>query len=418
MFNIRITTTIGALFLCFIFNCFLITPVSAQAQLVIHGAFINLRNGANLVIDNPSSNAIIRTSGHIISEAEDNVIKWNIGTNTGNYMVPFGYDTSDYLPITFTPSNAIGNGSFLLSTYYGGSAMNNSYLPVGITHYQFSGNDHSTKGIDRFWQVNSIGYNTKPAINNLQLSYRDVEHSLAPNTINESSMMAKRWNPDVSLWDDFSPFSAINTVSNTVTIPSLLPTQQHAWWTMMSVSASLPVESLNFKGHNTQKGNLLFWSTIAEINNDYFEVQRSTDAITFATIQTVKSKAYQGNSMTRIEYETIDANLVHTTNYYRLKQFDQDGKFKYSEVLTLKQNSRIDEVYVYPNPSQGNFTIKVPNSAIDQMYLLVQDIKGDIIYRQSITQPITPIQLNRASGVYFLTVSDSKNSYTRKIIIE
>jgi hypothetical protein len=186
----------------------------------------------------------------------------------------------------------------------------------------------------------------------------------------------------------------------------------------MSVSASLPVESLNFTGLITEKGNLLFWSTISEINNDYFEVQRSIDAITFTTIQTVKSKAYQGNSMTRIEYSTKDPNPMQTTNYYRLKQFDQDGNFKYSEVLTLNRNSRIDEVYVYPNPSQGNFSIKVPDSAIDRMYLLVQDIKGEIIYRQFITQPITPIQLNRTAGLYILTVSDSKNTFIRKIVIE
>jgi hypothetical protein len=109
---------------------------------------------------------------------------------------------------------------------------------------------------------------------------------------------------------------------------------------------------------------------------------------------------------------------MQTTNYYRLKQFDQDGNFKYSEVLTLNRNSRIDEVYVYPNPSQGNFSIKVPDSAIDRMYLLVQDIKGEIIYRQFITQPITPIQLNRTAGLYILIVSDSKNSFTRKIVIE
>jgi hypothetical protein len=391
---------------------------SAQARLVINGAYMNLSNNATLVIDNPNANAITRNSGHIISEGEYNAVKWNIGTNTGNYVVPFGYSNTDYLPTSFSPSGAVGSGSFLLSTYYGGNATNSSYLPFGISNYNYLGIDHSTKGIDRFWQVNAMSYTTKPAINNLQLSYRDVEHSLAPNTIDESSLMAKRWNPDVSLWDDFSPFSAINTFSNTVTIPSLIPTQQHAWWTLMSVSASLPVESLNFTGHNTEKGNLLFWSTISEINNDYFEVQRSIDAITFATIQTVKSKAYLGNSMTRIEYSTKDANPMQTTNYYRLKQFDQDGNFKYSEVLTLNRNSRIDEVYVYPNPSQGNFSIKVPDSAIDRMYLLVQDIKGEIIYRQFITQPITPIQLNRTAGLYILIVSDSKNSFTRKIVIE
>jgi hypothetical protein len=234
--------------ICIMAHLLIDTSGNAQARLVINGGIINLNNGANLVIDNPNSNAITRTSGHIISEGENNTVKWNVGTSTGNYIVPFGYGNTDYLPISFSPSNASGNGSFLLSTYSGNSAMNSSYLPSGVTHYNYSGSDHSTKGIDRFWQVNAIGYNTKPDISNLQLSYRDVEHTTLPNIITEGNLKAKRWNSMLSQWDDFSPTSTINTVSNTVTIPSLSSSQHFAWWTLMNVSAPLPVELLSFSG--------------------------------------------------------------------------------------------------------------------------------------------------------------------------
>ncbi len=390
---------------------------NAQARLVINGGIINLSNGANLVIDNPNSNAITRTSGHIISEGENNTVKWNVGTSTGNYIVPFGYGATDYLPISFSPSNANGNGSFLLSTYYGVSAINSSYLPSGVTHYNYAGNDHSTKGIDRFWQVNAIGYNAKPDISNLQLSYRDLEHNTLPNIITEGNLKAKRWNSMLGQWDDFSPASSINTVSNTVTIPSLSNSQHFAWWTLMNVSAPLPVEFLSFSGRCKGNDNELSWVTASEVNCDYFELQRSDDAIHFKTIERLKSKAIQGNSSASIQYEVIDENVLNPTSYYRLQQFDVDGNSHLSKVITLYQNQSTDNIQIYPNPSHGRFQVSIQESNLENLMLMIQDVKGQIVYEQAVSNPITNVQLNQ-SGVYLITVKGPSFTNTQKLIIQ
>lgn len=393
------------------------TSGNAQARLVINGGIINLNNGANLVIDNPNSNAITRTSGHIISEGQNNTVKWNVGTSTGNYIVPFGYGNTDYLPILFSPSNASGNGSFLLSTYSGNSAMNSSYLPNGVTHYNYSGSDHSTKGIDRFWQVNAIGYNTKPEISNLQLSYRDVEHTTLPNIITEGNLKAKRWNSMLSQWDDFSPTSTINTVSNTVTIPSLSSSQHFAWWTLMSMSAPLPVELLSFSGMTKNGKNILSWTTASEINCDYFDIQRSDDAIHFETIETVKSKALQGNSSANIQYEVIDEHVLNPVYYYRLQQVDIDGKSHLSKVITLYQNQLRENIQIYPNPSQGHFQVSIQESNLENLMLMIQDVKGQIVYERAVSNPITNIQLHQA-GVYLITLKGPSFTNTQKLIIQ
>lgn len=403
--------------ICIMAHLLIDTSGNAQARLVINGGFINLSNGANLVIDNPNSNAITRTSGHIISEGENNTVKWNIGTSTGNYMVPFGYGTTDYLPISFSPSNANGNGSFLLSTYSGSSAMNSSYLPSGVAHYNYSGSDHSTKGIDRFWQVNAIGYNTKPDISNLQLSYRDVEHTTLPNIITEGNLKAKRWNSMLNQWDDFSPVSTINTISNTVTIPSLNSTQHFAWWTLMSISAPLPVELLNFSGMTKNGKNVLSWTTASEINCDYFEVQRSDDAIHFKTIRTEKSKALQGNSSTSLQYEVIDENTLNPISYYRLQQFDIDGNSHLSKVITLYQNQSIIGMHIYPNPSQGQFQVNTSDLNMENMTLVIQNVKGQIVYEKVVSNPITNIQLSQA-GVYLITLKGPSFTNTQKLFIQ
>ena len=102
-----------------------ITPVVmfAQARLVLNGAKVNINQGAYLVVDNPSTNAITRLSGHIISEGENNIIKWNMGTTTGSYILPLGSDNTNYIPVSFTKTAGTGSGNFLFSTYSTGCHM-------------------------------------------------------------------------------------------------------------------------------------------------------------------------------------------------------------------------------------------------------------------------------------------------------
>src|SRR5687768_396959 len=95
------TVAISALtFLGFLFS----HSVTAQAKLVMNGATINLTNGAYLVVENPAPTAIIHFSGQIISEGENNLIKWLTGSTAGTYKIPFGKDVNNYIPLTFTKS--------------------------------------------------------------------------------------------------------------------------------------------------------------------------------------------------------------------------------------------------------------------------------------------------------------------------
>ena len=65
---------------------------SAQPRLILNNnIYMVLKNNIELVINNSAANAIttLGTGGNIISESEFNRVKWNIGTATGIYTVPF-----------------------------------------------------------------------------------------------------------------------------------------------------------------------------------------------------------------------------------------------------------------------------------------------------------------------------------------
>lgn len=105
------------------------------------------------------------------------------------------------------------------------------------------------------------------------------------------------------------------------------------------LSSPLPVELLAFTGRNEATQNHLHWSTANEMDCDRFEVERSSDAISFVQIGSV---AGAGNSQVVLQYAYIDQDPFRGVSYYRLRQVDTDGSFEYSPVIaiTMQQNEQ------------------------------------------------------------------------------
>lgn len=216
-----------------------LSPASlhAQARLILNGANINITQSAYLVIENSASDAITRNSGHIITEGQNNVVKWNLGTTTGTYVVPLGY-TTNYLPVTFTKTAGTGSGYFLFSTYQTGW-QNSSVLPTGVTNINgTSGTDNSAFEMDRFWRVDAQSYTTKPTLSTLTFTYLDAEYSATGNTIIESGLKAKRYNSSLNSWTDNFLTSSVDAAGNTVTVSSVGTSDLFPWWVLGTLGAN------------------------------------------------------------------------------------------------------------------------------------------------------------------------------------
>ncbi len=221
-----------------VFGCGYFNESYSQGRIVLNGASLVIAEGAYLVLDNPESDAITRNSGFIISEGENNLIKWNIGTNTGTYSIPWGYEV-DFIPLSFTKTAGTGNGYFLFSTYHTGWE-NSVELPTGVANMNgASGTDNSAFAADRFWQINAEDYTTKPTLSSLEFTNIDAEHSAPGNTINENSLRANRYNSGLSSWTDQILESTLNTTDNTVTVATVDATNLHPWWVVGMLGANL-----------------------------------------------------------------------------------------------------------------------------------------------------------------------------------
>ncbi len=114
---------------------------SSQQRMVLNNGVGLVINGGSqsaptyLVVDNSNPNAITRDSGTIYSEGEYNMVKWNISNSTGNYIVPFGYSPTVYLPLTLQINSNPGSpgGSVKFSTYHS-AALNSGNKPSGVTN--------------------------------------------------------------------------------------------------------------------------------------------------------------------------------------------------------------------------------------------------------------------------------------------
>jgi hypothetical protein len=185
--------------------------------------------------------------------------------------------------------------------------------------------------------------------------------------------------------------------------------------TLDPTTSPLPIELLSFSGNCDGNATTLKWSTATETNNDFFSVEKSIDGIGYSVIGSIDGA---GNSLQTLNYSFNDDNPKEGISYYRLKQTDLDGKYKYSDVISVSCNQiRPENIIVYPNPASNNVTIELPGN--DQTFPLeIINARGQIIYSGTITNKINLPTNELISGIYFIKITTEYDVLTDKIIIE
>jgi hypothetical protein len=187
-----------------------------------------------------------------------------------------------------------------------------------------------------------------------------------------------------------------------------------------STSCTLPVEMQSFEVHPQGLMALLKWITSNEINNSYFEIERSRDAKIFESLGSVNS-AGSGNSPT--EYKFLDQNSIHGISYYRIKQVDFDGKISYSTIRSINFNNYI--IHVYPNPISQDEILIIDYYAEKEssVKFFLSDVLGRILISHELTHAdgLNSSQIalkSLSSGVYVLALSISNKSEFYRISIK
>lgn len=149
---------------------------------------------------------------------------------------------------------------------------------------------------------------------------------------------------------------------------------------------TLPVELVYFKARAAQNKAIMEWATAAEINNEFFTIERSTDGKNFQTLATVEGA---GNSSTQISYTYTDESAPTGTSYYRLKQTDYDGKFEYFKLIAVTiesslHNNNLNVVSVGPNPFSQDFNLEFDLPDAGTVELRLMNMQGNVVASETI----------------------------------
>ncbi|MDG1477142.1 MAG: T9SS type A sorting domain-containing protein [Vicingaceae bacterium] len=178
---------------------------------------------------------------------------------------------------------------------------------------------------------------------------------------------------------------------------------------------SLPIELIKFEGYNFKGGNKLKWSTATEINNDYFIVQKSSDAKSFENIGIVDGS---GNSNTLKEYSFIDDSpRTNEVAFYRLRQIDFDGNYSHSKILIIESKENLD-IKIYPNPTSDNFSFDISESDNETYTVVYTNVMGAIHREQiNISEGSNTYEVNDftdlAKGIYFVQLINGNNEVVK-----
>lgn len=170
----------------------------------------------------------------------------------------------------------------------------------------------------------------------------------------------------------------------------------------------LPIELLSFTASGQGENIICKWITASETNNQYFDLERSTDGINFEVITRVDGYG-AGVSTTNRSYQYVDKDKCNDIRYYRLKQVDIDGHFKYSETIAFSCNNRGKDVHVYPNPASSSISFDYYQESTENVEVRILDLTGrelkkEVIHSERGFNSGSTTINDLAAGVYYLEI--------------
>jgi hypothetical protein len=219
---------------------------------------------------------------------------------------------------------------------------------------------------------------------------------------------------------DINTISAI-TGSYSVTITN--PDGQSATGNNL-FNSPLPVELSSFNGTATSNNVTLKWTTVKEINNAGFDIERKkSNGTTFEKVGFVTGK---GNTYSNSNYVFSDNKLSSGVYNYRLKQTDYNGDFTYfnlSSVINISVPDKFSLSQNYPNPFNPTTKIDYNLPTDANVSLKIYDVTGRLISTLVNEKKLAGYYtkefdaVNIASGVYFYRLQAGSFVDTKRFVV-
>ena len=253
---------------------------------------------------------------------------------------------------------------------------------------------NGTSGIQSNWDI--ISTNPPTAGRNVTYEWLPVYDPVPPFNTGTLADIYYSSNAGVS-WNLTG-----NSVDPTFYSPSLrgitLNTTHFSIWTVTRHDAPLPLQLTSFSSSLNGRDVYLKWTTVKEINNSGFDVERKTDGNNnWSKITFISGK---GNSNTPVQYSYDDKKLNTGKYNYRLKQIDNNGNIKYyglSNTIEIELPMKYNISQNYPNPFNPETKIDFDLPYDSRVSIILYDISG--------RELMTLVNEQRSAGYYTVQIN-------------
>lgn len=181
----------------------------------------------------------------------------------------------------------------------------------------------------------------------------------------------------------------------------------------------LPIELAYFEAVCNGNEININWATYSQTNNKFFTIERSTDGVTFEAIAMIEGL----NNWSQFkQYNVIDRDHPSGILYYRLKQTDFNGQYKYYNIEYVNSDcSTFDEEYsIYPNPVGDKLNLKFKQKEQSRLSYSIYNTLGNLIREEvnilSENENYTIDASNFPNGFYVLNFTYGSINKTIKFI--
>lgn len=266
--------------------------------------------------------------------------------------------------------------------------------------------------LQRVWRVSETNKSTSSSANVGNIDIRFDLAGLGAVTVSDLRLLVDSDND--GFFNDETPISgAIHVEGSIYQFSAQSAIEDNLRFTLGTINISqtpLPIQLLAFSATlNKNKTVDLNWTTVSEVDNNYFSVEKSSDAINWGDVSTVNGA---GNSNIEINYHTVDETPYVGINYYRLKQVDFDGNHTYSSIKKIELKSEVlNDLHVYPNPSKDLVTIYSDHSNLKDLAIynsLGQKINLNNYYKLKSDFKIILNLSDQPKGIYYIISGNQK----------
>jgi hypothetical protein len=174
----------------------------------------------------------------------------------------------------------------------------------------------------------------------------------------------------------------------------------------------LPLQLARFSAGVAAGSTNLHWQIAPIIGLSRFEIERSSDGVSFKSIGTID---VANSSFSQFAF--TDKGTQNGTSYYRLKIFKIDGSFSYSHAIIVERK-QTNKLAVYPNPVGSNITV-LHNSTRAQALLTIFTIDGKRIETMALIPNTTQTSFstrNLTKGHYQIEIKNGGESQFVKFV--